>query len=202
MTPSRSYMAVSIRFQQLLSSTAMDDLHLLLTLAWHRKMNTSKRFRVFSAQSKTTLLCAACIACLPFLSPAQQNKLTVSTPEQIVVKRGGSTAGTLNVAVLPGFHVNSDKPKDEFLIPLKLTWTAGPLQAQSVTYPKPEEVKVGNDMLSVFTGSFNIQTAFKAPASATPGPATVLGKLRYQACNNQMCFRPATIEIRVPVLIE
>ncbi len=109
---------------------------------------------------------------------------------------------TLKVAVLSGFHVNSDKPRDEFLIPLKLTWTEGPLEAKSVIYPKPEEIRVGKDLLVVFTGNFTIQTAFKAPEHATPGSATVAGKLRYQACNNEMCFRPASIEVRVPVVIE
>ena len=98
--------------------------------------------------------------------------------------------------------MNSDKPKDEFLIPLKLTWTDGPLEAASVTYPKPEEVKVGKDMLLVFTGNFEIRTAFKAPENAAAGQTQVTGKLRYQACNGEMCFRPSSIEIHVPVVIE
>jgi len=108
----------------------------------------------------------------------------------------------LKVAVLPGFHVNSDKPKDEFLIPLKLTWTDGPLEAKSVTYPKPEEIQVGKNMLVVFTGNFTLQTEFKASDQAAPGRSTETGKLRYQACNNEMCFRPASIDIHIPVIVE
>ena len=144
-----------------------------------------------------------CGLLLPLSSYAQQNKLTVSPAAQITVKRGSSgTTQPLTVNVLPGFHVNSDKPKDEFLIPLKLTWLSGPLEAGTITYPKPEDIKVGKDMLSVFTGSFTIQTHFKARDSATPGPAIMTGKLRYQACNNQMCFRPSSIDNRLPVEIE
>jgi hypothetical protein len=103
---------------------------------------------------------------------------------------------------LAGFHVNSDKPKDEFLIPLKLTWNAGPLEAKSVSYPKAEEIKVGSQMLVVFTGALPIQTEFKVPANAPAGAATMTGKLRYQACNSEMCFRPSTLDVRVPVNIE
>lgn len=109
---------------------------------------------------------------------------------------------TLNVAVLPGFHVNSDKPKDEFLIPLKLTWSGGPLEVKSIIYPKPEEIQVGKDMLVVFTGNFTIQTQFKASGQSAPGASIQTGKLRYQACNNEMCFRPTSIDIRVPVVID
>lgn len=148
-------------------------------------------------------LCILCGLLLPLSFYAQQNKLAVSPPTQITVKRGSTgVTQVLNVNVLPGFHVNSDKPKDEFLIPLKLTWLSGPLEAGNITYPKPEDIKVGRDMLSVFTGSFEIQTQFKVREQAATGPAVITGRLRYQACNNQMCFRPSSIDVRVPVEIE
>jgi DsbC/DsbD-like thiol-disulfide interchange protein len=118
------------------------------------------------------------------------------------VKRGAAFVETLKVVVQPGFHVNSDKPKDEFIIPLKLTWNNGPLETKSTSYPEPEETQVGGENLTVFTGTFNIQTDFKVPEHAQAGTATMAGKLRYQACNDQMCFRPATIDVRVPVVIE
>ena len=104
--------------------------------------------------------------------------------------------------MLPGFHVNSDKPRDEFIIPLKLTWEGGALQAKSVSYPKPEELKVGSQTLLVFTGTFPIKTLFQVAGNAPLGAATVTGKLRYQACNSDMCFRPSTIDVKVPVVIE
>ena len=139
---------------------------------------------------------------LPLFCLAQQNKLVIKPPQAITVKRGGAAVENLQVEVLSGFHVNSDKPKDEFLIPLKLTWTAGPLEAKSIAYPKPEQVQVGADMLNVFTGKFDIQTQFASSGAAPRGAAAMTGKLRYQACNSDMCFRPATIDVTVPVTIE
>ena len=103
---------------------------------------------------------------------------------------------------LPGFHVNSDQPLGQYIIPLTLKWAEAPLLTQNIKYPKPEEIKVGSETLRVFTGSFTIETEFQAPVSATPGPATIGGKIHYQACNAQMCFRPSTLEVRIPVLIE
>jgi Disulphide bond corrector protein DsbC len=73
---------------------------------------------------------------------------------------------------------------------------------KSVTYPKPEEIRVGKDMLLVFTGNFIVQTEFKATEQSAPGASTQTGKLRYQACNNEMCFRPASINIQVPVVLQ
>jgi hypothetical protein len=118
------------------------------------------------------------------------------------VKRGQTARQTLQVSLRSGFHVNSDKPRDEFLIPLKLTWTSGPLQAKQIIYPKPEDVKVGDDTLNVFTGKFTIETEFLAPTQAQAGIATMQGKLRYQACDSRSCKRPATITIKVPLSIQ
>jgi len=139
---------------------------------------------------------------LPLCSWAQQNKLIVTPPEMITAKRGATVKQTLRVSVLPGLHVNSDKPKDEYLIPLKLTWTGGPLETKSVSYPKPEDIKVGGQELAVFTGSFGIETEFKVPENAPAGTTNMTGKLRYQACNNEMCFRPASTEVKLPVSVE
>jgi hypothetical protein len=138
---------------------------------------------------------------LPLSAPAQQNKIAVVPADAITVKRGATATQTLKAVVLTGFHVNSDKPKDEFLIPFKLTWT-GPLETKAISYPKPEEVKVGSQTLVVFTGSVPIQTEFKIPADARLGSTTMTGKLHYQACNSEMCFRPATLEVHVPVVVE
>ena len=98
--------------------------------------------------------------------------------------------------------MNSNKPRDEFLIPLQLTWSPGPLTAESVSYPQSEDIKVGPDTLSVFTGKIVLVTKFRAGSEASALPATVTGKLHYQACNNQMCFRPVTVDVRLPVVIQ
>jgi len=139
---------------------------------------------------------------LPLLSPAQQNKMSVAPSDPLIVKRGEAAKQILKAVILPGFHVNSDKPKDEFLIPLKLTWNAGPLEAKSISYPKPEEMELNGSQMVVYTGTIAIETQFVAAKDAAPGSSTATGKLKYQACNSQMCFRPATLDVHFPVVIE
>lgn len=142
------------------------------------------------------------LSLLPVFLLAQQSKVIITPPAQIVIKPGATITETLKLEAPPGIHVNSDKPKDEFIIPMKLTWGDGLLLTRSVMYPKAEEIKVGSQDLTVFTGNFIIQTVFEAPPKASSGSGTITGKLRYQACNNQMCFRPVTADVRIPVVIE
>ena len=119
-----------------------------------------------------------------------------------MVKRGETAKQVLKAVILPGFHVNSDKPRDEFLIPLKLTWNAGPLEAKSITYPKPEEMELNGSQMVVYTGTVGIETEFAVPKDVPKGSTTITGKLKYQACNSQMCFRPSTLDVHFAVVIE
>ncbi len=139
---------------------------------------------------------------LPSLCLAQRDKIAVKPIDPVMVKRGASVVQSIDVVVLPGLHVNSDKPRDENIIPLRLSWETGALEAKSISYPKPEEIKVGSQDLLVFTGTFAIKTSFQVPQNAPVGATTISGKIRYQACSSDMCFRPSSIDVKIPVVIE
>ncbi len=134
---------------------------------------------------------------------AQQNKVNIAPSDPLTVKRGESAKQVLKAVILDGFHVNSDKPRDEYLIPLKLTWdTPGPLEAKAISYPKPEELELNGSHMLVYTGTVPIETEFVVAKNATKGPTAIVGKLKYQACNSNMCFAPKILEVKVPVVIE
>ena len=108
------------------------------------------------------------------------------------------------VSLLDGYHVNSNAPSEAYLIPLRLTWEPGLLETVAVVFPKPtmEKYAFSEKPLSVFSGGFEVVTKFKVAATAAPGPGIVLGKLRYQACNNNSCLPPKVVEIKLPVVIQ
>ena len=122
----------------------------------------------------------------------------------MVVKRGAAVAVKTAVLLKSGYHVNSNTPSEKYLIPLRLTWEPSALEAVEVVFPKPhmEKYEFSSIPLSVFTGDFELVTRFKVSANATNGPGMALGKLRYQACNNNSCLPPKTVEIRLPVVVQ
>jgi hypothetical protein len=130
--------------------------------------------------------------------------LTVSDPAKLRVPRTGSVEQSLKLRLQPGYHVNSDKPNDDFLIPLRLSWEKGAVETVAVEFPKPviEKSEISEKPLSLFTGNFEIVTKFKRAPGAVPGPGLLTGKLRYQACNDKMCLPPKNIELKVPLLVE
>jgi hypothetical protein len=78
------------------------------------------------------------------------------------------------------------------------------MQVDSVTYPKAalEKYAFSDKPLSVVTGEFVLTTKFKVPADAPLGAAAQTGTLRYQACNDRMCFSPKSVPVSVAVDIQ
>ena len=149
--------------------------------------------------SLSILYCAA--AFCQELGP--RNVLKVAPPESVKAKAGATVNASIAVQVDSGFHVNSNKPAESYLIPLKLTWTSESLKSSQVTFPKPELGNYGfsTKPVSVFTGNFDIVTRFKIASDAPAGPGTISGKLHYQACNDHECLIPKTVDVALPVEI-
>lgn len=138
------------------------------------------------------------------LSAQMSPNLTVEAVPTVKVAKGSVSVVTLKASLPAGYHANSNKPTEAYLIPLTLTWTGGPLQTDSVTYPKGslEKYSFSDKPLSVVTGEFSITTKFRVPADAPNGPAAETGTLRYQACDNKACYPPKKVPVNVTVSIE
>ena len=131
--------------------------------------------------------------------------MTVGEPRKVAGKRNAALQSRIPCSVQDGFHVNSNTPSEDYLIPLKLTWTStGALEAGPVTYPKPEMQKYefADKPLSVVTGRFELVANFKVAANAPAGPGIAAGKLRYQACSSRACYQPKTIDIAIPYQVQ
>ena len=148
---------------------------------------------------RRALFCAPIILCS--LASAQTNVLSIASGDVIKAKAGTTLSAKVTLNLRDGYHVNSDMPSDEYLIPIKLTWNPGVFTAGSVAYPKAkmEKMPFAEKPLSVYTGDFEIVTNFKVSPTATPGPTSVTGKLRYQACNDRMCLAPKTVDVALQV---
>ena len=145
--------------------------------------------------------------CLPslFAQSSAAGYLAAGEPAKVAGARNAAVQARIPLSVKSGYHVNSNTPSDDYLIPLKLTWTAtGALEVGAIAYPKPsmEKYEFAEKPLSVYTGNFELVANFKVAANAPAGPGAAVGKLRYQACSNKACYQPKTIEISVPYQVQ
>ena len=128
----------------------------------------------------------------------------MAPPQKVVAKRGAVAEARIQVALLAGYHCNSNTPSEDYLIPLHLAWSPGELESLGVTYPKPrmEKYEFSDKPVSVFTGKFELVARFKVAAKVPPGLGMLTGSLRYQACTDKACFPPRTVPVRLPYMIE
>lgn len=106
---------------------------------------------------------------------------------------------TVNIDIAPGWHINADKTLEKDLIPSKLS----PLENHCTTvseiqYPEGEMVKLGfqESELLVYEGKTQITASLAATDSSCRLIAT---ELRIQACSDEVCLAPETLQIRTPL---
>ena len=94
-----------------------------------------------------------------------------------------------------GLHVNSNEPLEDFLIPTELAFDPPDgIALEGLAWPVPIMLEqAGADQpLAVFEETFVIGAAFSLAPDVAAGEYVVPGTLRYQACDERMCYIPAT----------
>ncbi len=95
-----------------------------------------------------------------------------------------------------GLHVNSNQPRDPRLIPIVLTVEPTPgVSVLEVVYPEATELEQAGaeEPLTVYENDFTIGVRLALSPDMPPGDLTVGSSLRYQACDEQLCYFPTTV---------
>ena len=121
----------------------------------------------------------------------------------ITVTRGKSNPVSLRFRVGSGFHVNSNQPKSEFLIPTVLKLSAPTdIMIGGVTYPAGSDMSftfAPEDKLSVYTGEFPVVVEVRPLAEVIPAKYMIRGELKYQACDKAACYHPKKLPVQFEV---
>ncbi len=121
---------------------------------------------------------------------------TLLTVEASVSPSSEAGKGTLALAarLAEGWHVNSHKPTEEYLIATEVTLDpiAGATFGDPV-YPdgKIEKFSFSETPLSVYAGAFRIEVPVRWEGGAAPA---LSGSVGYQACNDTQCLAPASVK--------
>jgi hypothetical protein len=142
----------------------------------------------------------------PALAQGSAKVVKVKPGESVYkIKRGAASQIAIAIEVDEGYHINSNRPAEKYLIPTSLKIDRMPgITTTPVIYPKAKMLKFefSEKPLSVFEGRSTLKLTARALASLPLGSQTLRGKLTVQACNNQQCLRPQTIDISIPLQVE
>jgi len=121
------------------------------------------------------------------------------------VPRGKTFEVAVVVEIARGFHMNSHKPTDPYLIPTTLTPQApAGFEIVDTIYPDGKLEKFSfspKKPLDVYTGKVTLRLKLAAHADAALGDVTIPITLRYQACNDTTCLQPVKIPVDAKIMV-
>jgi thiol:disulfide interchange protein DsbD len=158
------------------------------------------RRRIHNSQFLILNFCCCAFLLAGAVAEAQPRNLN-ATITPIVgsdgVHPGGALQAALEIRLPDGLHANSNKPRQEYLIPMVLSITPPPgVSVAEIVYPEPTDLKQDSEELplAVFERDFVIGVRLNVEGATKPGDVQVPAQLRYQACDDKMCYKPVTLD--------
>jgi DsbC/DsbD-like thiol-disulfide interchange protein len=117
-------------------------------------------------------------------------------------QRGRVVQVAVVVDIPGGYHINANRLIGKIGVPTSLKIEApGGIRVGPVAYPRAivRRLKVSNDQLALYEGRAVMRFSVTIPANYQEGMTELRARLRYQSCNDEVCFQPATREITLPI---
>jgi DsbC/DsbD-like thiol-disulfide interchange protein len=118
-------------------------------------------------------------------------------------QRGRVIRAAVVIDIPGGFHVNGNRPLNKYSIPTELKIeaprgvTVGP-----VSYPRAIVRKLkatNNEPLAVYEGRAILRFNVTVPANYQGGEVVLKAKLRYQSCNDEVCYPPKNQDVHMGI---
>ncbi len=162
-----------------------------------------------SSQRKTEAAALKTVETLTVEPEPQSSNININGFFSVDPAPQGSTFLAAVVMEIPrGMHVNSNRPLGKYAVPtvLKVDAPRG-LRVTPVSYPRAEvrAFRFGEgspeERLAVYEG----RALFRFSVAVAPGAelqvARIRVSVRFQSCNDEVCFPPATRELTLPIAI-
>ena len=128
-----------------------------------------------------------------------------ATVKEVSIKAGGEGDAIVQLSIENGYHVNANPPTFPYLIPteLQLPQSRG-VTTNLVVYPNAltKTFPFAEKPLAVYEGVIDIKAKLKVDKTTKPGQHDLPAKLQVQACDNQVCYAPGTLEVTIPLIVK
>ena len=112
----------------------------------------------------------------------------------------------IELIIDPEWHINSDSPFQEFLIPTQVELSEdSPFQAKKVVYPEAQRKTFAfspDEPLSVYGGTVWVEMLVSPFLNAVIGEVPLEIEVTSQACNDRLCLAPTTQTLVIPMTVD
>ena len=128
-----------------------------------------------------------------------------ASPQSATIEHGGSANAKVSITIQNGYHVNANPATFPYLKATVLDVSpAEGVSAGAVKYPQGREKKFvfADKPLSVYEGTVALEVPLKGESNAQPGARSLSAHLHVQACDEQVCYPPGTIDLTIPLEVK
>ncbi|MGH9944969.1 MAG: protein-disulfide reductase DsbD N-terminal domain-containing protein [Pyrinomonadaceae bacterium] len=119
-------------------------------------------------------------------------------------QQGRTVQAAVVLDIPKGFHVNANKPLGKFAIPtsVKIEAPKG-ISVGPVSYPRAVVRRLGfsEESLALYEGRAVMRFNVTVPANFQTGVTEIKARVRFQSCNDEVCFPPVTREVKMPIAV-
>lgn len=137
---------------------------------------------------------------------------TKALPEDVVqasasrveVQAGKPAQATIRLVIKDGYHINGN-PASQYQIATQLTVEPSEgISAAPPTYPPSitKKFEFSEQPIAVYEKEAIINLPLSATAAAARGERIVPARLRFQACDDQVCYPPKNLRVSIPALVK
>ncbi len=120
------------------------------------------------------------------------------------VPQGGSAQLAIEIKIAAPWHVNANPASEEFLVPTEVAFELPTgVTLRGVVYPQGIEKKLefAEAPLRLYEGVVYVGAVIDVADNVALGVDTVHATVTYQACDNEKCLLPQTLDVPVAVMI-
>jgi DsbC/DsbD-like thiol-disulfide interchange protein len=143
-----------------------------------------------------------------FAKPLPQSAPNIPVDGSLVsskIQRGRTMQGSIVIDIPSGYHVNSNRPLERFLIATQLQIEAPKgVRVGPIVYPRAQlrSLKFSKSKVSVFEARTTIRFSVSVPRNFAGNSAELKAKLRFQSCSDDTCFPPQNREVKLWLNVE
>lgn len=141
------------------------------------------------------------VALLGFSQPAPHAAVVVSASAASAA-RGSKVSLYVDVTPNTGVHVYAPGAKDYVPIVVKMDPQSN-LTFAELQYPKSETMDFAGEKVPVYEQAFRLVEDVQIGRGAKAGKTlTLTANVKYQACDDRVCFIPATVPVRWTIAVK
>jgi len=104
--------------------------------------------------------------------------------------------------IVPGWHINSARPYQDYLIPAEVSFdTVDGLTPSDIRYPAGTDETLSGERMSVYTGRVVVPFDVAIAADLAHGDYVLPVRFTFQPCNDRECRAPETVEVPVKIAV-